>query len=88
MVFLIVIIVLACVASTSLCVARFLGLPLPPALRDGVDDAVSAVSSGYARLKGFRGGQRLTTTSSEEDAWLNGPASFAPLAGSYVPPRS
>ena len=79
--------VLACVASAALCVARFLGLPLPPALRDGVDDAVSAVSSGYARLKGFRGGRRLATTP-EEDAWLNGPASFAPLAGSYEPPRS
>lgn len=85
-IFLIVVLVLAVVGSTALCVARFLGLPLPPALRDGVDDAVAAVSSGYARLKGRKGRSLL---SSEDDAWLNGPeATFAPLAGSYVPPRA
>ena len=83
-VFLIVVVVLAFVGAVALCVARFLGLPLPPALRDGVDDAWSAVSNSYARLKGARGRPLAT----EEEAWLNGPASFAPLAGSYEPPRS
>jgi hypothetical protein len=83
-IFFIVLFVLAFVAVGALFFARLLGLPLPPALRDGVDDAIAAVRGGYGRMKGAR-----PLGSDDEAAWLDGPdASFAPLASSYVPPRS
>ena len=81
-IFFIVVLVLSVVGAAALFVARLLGLPLPPALAHGVDDAISAVRSGYGRLKGVR------PLASEDEAWLDSPdAAFAPLAGSYEPPR-
>jgi hypothetical protein len=81
-IFFIVVFVLAAVAAIALVVARYLGLPLPPALRDGVDDAVASVRAGVNKLRGGKQGHTPIG-----DDWLDGDASFAPLAGSYVPPR-
>ncbi len=75
-IFLIVLLVLAAVGAAALFGARLAGLPLPPALRDGVDDCIAAVRGGYGRMRG------APPLGSQDDAWLDGPdAEFAPLAG-------
>jgi hypothetical protein len=82
-VFFIVLLVLACVGSAALVAARLMGLPLPPAVQGGVDDCIDAARGCLGRLRG--GGARPLAS---DDAWLDSAdAEFAPLAGSYVPPK-
>jgi hypothetical protein len=80
-IFFIVVLVLACVGSAALVAARLMGLPLPPAVQGGVDDCIAAVRGCAGRLRGAR-------LQPSDDAWLDAAdAEFAPLAGSYVPPK-
>jgi hypothetical protein len=68
-------------------VARLLGLPLPPAVARAVDDVIHGTRSGLARLRGGSSSNRHTRL--DESEWLDtDEATFAPLAGSYVPPRA
>ena len=86
-IFFIVIFSLAGAAALLALVARLLGLPLPPAVARAVDDVIHGVRSGLAMLRGGSSSTRHTRL--DESEWLdNDEATFAPLAGSYVPPRA
>ena len=85
-IFFIVILCLAVAAALLALAARLLGLPLPPAVARAVDDVLHGLRSGFDRLRGGSSSSRHTRL---DDEWLeHDEAAFAPLAGTYVPPRA